>query len=115
MSIEIIFNPKTQSQFNEACSSVLRRAPDTVIFGGTAQWPEDAKIMHETGHSVYLESARITPPLLKIQHVRQQSPARYEYYRKLLAGGPGATLPRSKAINSKKTGRLVAINMPSAE
>lgn len=115
MSIEIIFNPKTKSQFHEACSWVLRRAPDTVIFGAASQLPDDATIMQATGHLVYVEDARITPPLLKIQHVRKQSPARYEYYRKLLAGNPGAKLPRSKAIKPKNCGRLVAINMPSSE
>lgn len=115
MSGELIFNPKTQSKFNEACGFVLRRAPNTVIFGGTTLGSEDAEIMKETGHSVYLESARITPPLLRIQHVRQQSPARYEYYRKLLTSDPSAKLPRSKVVKPKNGGHLVAINIPSSE
>jgi hypothetical protein len=115
MIIKNILNPRTPKEFGEACGSVLRRAPDTVVFGGTSQWTDDARIMEQTGHSVYLENARITPPLLKIQSVRLQSPARYEYYRKLLTDHPGAKLPRSKAVKPKNVGRLVAINMPSSE
>lgn len=115
MSFEIIFNPKTKIEFNQACSFVLYRAPKVVIFGGTSLWPEGAKIMQATGHSVYLEKSRITLSLLKLHHVRQQSPARYEYYRKLLTGDPGATLPRSKVLRSKNDDHLVAINIPSSE
>lgn len=111
----MISNPSNASEFAREIEAIARRDVDVLVVGNTVARPNNVSLLEETGHSVYLESSCITLPLLAIQSVRLQSPARYEYYRNLLTGHPGSTLPRSKAIQSRNAGRLVAINAPSTE
>ncbi|WP_139339097.1 hypothetical protein [Marinobacter lutaoensis] len=110
----MISNPKTSADFDKEIEATLRRDVDSVVIGGALQRPASASLIEDTGHTVHIESVRITLPLLKIQPVRNSSPARYEYYRKLITSHPGSQLPRSKVIRRRNFGHLVAINMPPA-
>jgi len=111
----MISNPNSAGDFDKEIQAIARRDVDVLIVGNTVKRPGSIGMLEDAGHSVYLDSARITLPLLEIQSVRPVSPARYEYYRKLIVSHPGAKLPRSKAIRKNSISRLVAINAPSAD
>ncbi|WP_138438092.1 hypothetical protein [Marinobacter shengliensis] len=70
----MISNPSSTSEFEKELQAVARRDVDVLIVGNTAERPESVGLLEDTGHSVYLDSARITLPLLEIQSARQVSP-----------------------------------------
>lgn len=95
--------------------ATARRDYETVIFSPVTSVPEEAGILADTGQAVFAEASTMTDKLLEAYRIRGFSPARFAYYRDLLANHPGAQLPRSKVAQRHKSDSVAVISVPSSK
>ena len=113
----IYFNkltPLNNKEFDNILKMSLRLDYDSYIIGGvdnSIHENESVKMLKDTGHQVETENFLIKGEYAYIFEIKEKSPARYSFYRRIIESNPKSSIqfPRTSKKNFTKN-KFFAVN-----